>query len=120
MNFSKRYKLMAILRSFLTNNLKTESLRFSFQQAIPFWIASVLTGLIAVGYAGLFNYAEQLQQFIFHYYKWSIFIICPVCFIIAWFIVQKFGNKARGSGIPQVMAAIELSTPKYNNKIDKL
>jgi H+/Cl- antiporter ClcA len=35
-------------------------------------------------------------------------------------IVQLFAPVARGSGIPQVMAAIELSGAKYNGKVDKL
>ncbi len=105
---------------FIAEVLATAKLKVNFLQALPFWIASVLTGLIAVGYAGLFSYAEQLMQFIFHSHNWLIFILTPVCFLIAWIIIQKFGPNARGSGIPQVMAAIELATPKYNNKIDKL
>ena len=35
-------------------------------------------------------------------------------------VFKRFAPYARGSGIPQVMAAIELATPKHNNKIKKL
>lgn len=104
----------------ITEVLATEKFKMGFLQAIPLWIASLLTGLIAVGYAGLFGYAEQLMKFFFHSYKWSIFILTPLCFLIGWWIVQKFGVNAKGSGIPQVMAAIDLSTPRYHEKIDKL
>ena len=38
----------------------------------------------------------------------------------SWWLVKRFSAYARGSGIPQVMAAIELSTPKKNVIIDKL
>ncbi|WP_431210292.1 hypothetical protein ACQ86N_30230 [Puia sp. P3] len=34
--------------------------------------------------------------------------------------MKKWAPFARGSGIPQVMAAIELATPKFNQKVNKL
>ncbi len=34
--------------------------------------------------------------------------------------MKQFAPLARGSGIPQVMAAIELPTPKYNERVKKL
>ena len=57
---------------------------------------------------------------IFHTNSLLFFIITPVCFIVSWWMVTKFAPYARGSGIPQVIAAIELATPKHNNKIKKL
>jgi ABC-type molybdate transport system permease subunit len=50
----------------IANVLATEKFKVNFQQALPLWIASLLTGLIAVRYARLFGYAEQLMQFLFH------------------------------------------------------
>jgi H+/Cl- antiporter ClcA len=104
----------------ITDVFSSISWKVNFLQALPFWMASILTGMIAVGYAELFSNAEQLMQFIFHNHRWSIFILTPLCFLLAWFVVQKFGPNAKGSGIPQVMAAIELANPKYNHKIDHL
>lgn len=88
-------------------------------QALPYWVASLITGLIAVYYAKLFAYAESLSLSIVHRYDWAIFIITPVCFVLAWWLVKRFDNKAGGSGIPQVMAAIELASPRYNYLVDK-
>src|SRR5438045_345517 len=51
---------------------------------------------------------------------WSIFFMAPVCFLFAFTIVKIFAPNATGSGIPQVMAAIELSNPKHDHKINKL
>jgi H+/Cl- antiporter ClcA len=98
----------------------TERIRRNVLQAFPFWIASLITGLIAVGYTKMFAYSEGLLQNILHWHQWFIFIMTPVCFFLAWLTIQLFDINARGSGIPQVMAAIELSTPKYESKIDKL
>ncbi len=49
-----------------------------------------------------------------------LFLFTPVCFLIAWWLVIRFEKFAGGSGIPQVMAAIELATPQDNHKVKKL
>ena len=98
----------------------TETIRRNVLQAIPFWFASLATGLIAVAYTNVFAYTEGILQKILHWHSWFIFIMTPVCFFLAWLTIQVFAINARGSGIPQVMAAIELASPKYESKIDKL
>lgn len=95
-------------------------IRTNILQAVPFWLASLLTGLIAVGYTKLFAYSEKLFRQALDWHQWMLFIITSVCFIAAWMIVQRFAPNAKGSGIPQVMAAIELSTPKYDANVSKL
>src|SRR6478609_3388498 len=100
--------------------IRNERLKINPLQAIPFWIGSLLTGLIAVLYTKLFGWAEQAKGFLFHTNTGWFFLVTPICFLIAWWVVSKFAPYARGSGIPQVIAAIELATPKYNSKIKKL
>jgi H+/Cl- antiporter ClcA len=46
--------------------------------------------------------------------------LAPVCFVLARWLVVKFAPYSRGSGIPQVIAAIELAKPKQNEKVSKL
>ncbi len=98
-----------------SNGIKINAL-----QAIPFWIASILVGFVAVGYTRLFGLAENLLQHILNWRPWMIFVMAPICFVLARLIVLIFAPNARGSGIPQVMAAIDLATPKHNDKINKL
>jgi H+/Cl- antiporter ClcA len=100
--------------------LYNEQIKRNLLQAIPFWIASFLTALVAVGFTKLFNSSENILRNILAWNRWSIFVLAPVCFFLAWFFIQRYAKNARGSGIPQVMAAIELSGPKYNYAIDKL
>src|ERR1035438_10490212 len=88
-------------------------------QAIPFWIASIVTGLVAVLYARLFFLAEHGTLYMFRHFAWSFFFITPACFVIGWWLVKRFAPYSRGSGIPQVMASIELATPKNNDKVGK-
>ncbi|HEY4327847.1 MAG TPA: chloride channel protein [Mucilaginibacter sp.] len=109
---------LQLKRSF--DRIRNENLKRNALQAIPFWIASVITGLIAVLYTKLFIAAEDITAFVFDHHSWVLFILSPVCFVTAWWLVQRFSPYARGSGIPQVMAAIEITTKKNDTIIDNL
>src|SRR5690606_41062822 len=50
----------------------------------------------------------------------TLFRSSPIGFLLAYFLVKRLAPYAQGSGIPQLMAAIELSTPKKNKKVDLL
>lgn len=99
------------------NNIRNEKLRHHLLQAVPFWLASLLTGGIAVLYAKTFQYGEALMYYLLDGRPWAIFILAPVCFVLSWWVVKRFAPYAKGSGIPQVMAAVELANPKEYRKI---
>ncbi|HTQ27650.1 MAG TPA: chloride channel protein [Puia sp.] len=102
------------------DRMGNEKIRVNILQAFPFWIASIITGLVAVLYAKLFLLAEQGTMVIYNYHAWLLFIVTPVCFVIGWWLVLRFAPYSRGSGIPQVMSSIELATPKDIGKVKKL
>lgn len=99
---------------------KRKKLFLLFLYSTPFWITSIIIGVISVGYAKLFAYAERLAHQLFAYQPLYIFVWAPLLFLIATVIVKKAAPYARGSGIPQVMAAIELSKTENRSLIDKL
>jgi H+/Cl- antiporter ClcA len=105
---------------FLFDRIGSERFKNGLLHALPYWTASLITGLAAVAYSKLFSLAEKGTQFIFHRNSYLFFIITPVCFIVAWWLVKRFSTYARGSGIPQVMAAIELSSSNDEEKIKPL
>jgi H+/Cl- antiporter ClcA len=118
-------KYRAILRirkrlKFVFELITNEKIKTNILQAIPFWIASLLTGLIAVGYTKLFNLSEHLLQSALHWHRWSIFLLTPVCCMMAFTVVKLFANNARGSGIPQVMAAIDISSTRFEKGLQSL
>ncbi len=114
--------LVYLRRSFKTafDNLHNEKLKNNLLQAIPFWIGSVITGIFAVLYAQIFLWGEKLMNLMMDWQAWSIFIMAPVCFVLSWWLVKKYAPYAKGSGIPQVMAAVELANPKEHHKIKYL
>ena len=112
------YLRRSIKKSF--DNLQNEKLKHNLLQAVPFWIGSVITGVVAVMYAQIFTWAEKLMNFIFDWNAWMIFIIAPTGFVLSWWLVKEFAPYSKGSGIPQVMAAVELANPKEHTKIRHL
>ncbi|MCU7616751.1 chloride channel protein [Chryseobacterium sp. PBS4-4] len=102
------------------DNIRNEQLKNNLLQAIPFWIGSVITGFFAVMYAKIFAWGENLLHFILNWHDWMIFFIAPVGFVLSWWLVKEFAPYAKGSGIPQVMAAVELANPKEHRKIRSL
>lgn len=114
--------LVSIRRSLKKSfdNIRNEQLKQNLLQAIPFWIGSVITGFFAVMYAKIFSWGENLLHFILDWHDWMIFIIAPIGFVLSWWLVKEFAPNAKGSGIPQVMAAVELANPKEHKKIRSL
>lgn len=71
------------------------------------WVSAGAVGTAAVMFARLIS---SLQFHFFEYFKSNPIIVCstaPLLFILATFIVRKFAPDAKGSGIPQVLAAID-------------
>ncbi|WP_262147925.1 chloride channel protein [Chryseobacterium foetidum] len=112
------YLRRSLKKSF--DNIRNEQLKNNLLQAIPFWVGSVITGFFAVMYAKIFAWGENLLHFILNWHDWMIFLIAPVGFVLSWWLVKEFAPNAKGSGIPQVMAAVELANPKEHKKIRSL
>ncbi|MHB1179045.1 MAG: chloride channel protein [Daejeonella sp.] len=117
MSFSEKIRLL-FKQAF--ERIRNKEIKKNLLQAIPFWIASILTGLIAVVYSRLFLFAEAIAKHVFQINSWLLFVLTPCCFLISWWIVRQFAPYARGSGIPQVMASIDMSVPKTNSVVEKL
>lgn len=113
-----RYVRKILKTSF--DNIRNERLKQNMLQAVPFWIGSIITGLIAVLYAQIFAFGEQMLHKILDWHLWMIFVLAPAGFVISWWLVKKYSPFAKGSGIPQVMAAVELANPRDNHLINRL
>ncbi len=116
-------KIIEVIRIKLKNsfdNIHNENLKHNLLQAIPFWVGSVITGIFAVVYAKIFQWGETLMHLMMSWKSWLIFFVAPAAFVLSWLLVNRFAPYAKGSGIPQVMAAVELANPKEHRKITRL
>jgi H+/Cl- antiporter ClcA len=77
---------------------------------VPFWIAATLAGFTAVGIAVLCKAVEEIPRHVLERHPYQLLLIAPLGFLIAWALVHYFAPEAKGSGIPQVMAAVELQS----------
>ncbi|MDP4281468.1 MAG: chloride channel protein [Bacteroidota bacterium] len=73
---------------------------------LPYLIGSILTAVIVVSYSKLFDYSSSLSHYIKDNFPWLFFIITPVGLLAGWLIVHFLAPGAGGSGIPQLMAAV--------------
>ncbi|RYU96692.1 chloride channel protein [Emticicia agri] len=124
LNTIKRVKRIAEpIKEYLKNrfdSISNAKLKQNLLNAIPFWIGALITGVVAVIYAKLFLIAEEGTLYLLHLNKWLFFAVTPLCFIVSWWLVNKYAPYSRGSGIPQVSAAIELANPKKYYLVSKL
>ena len=102
------------------DSIDNTAVKKNILNALPFWLGAFITGIVAVLYTKLFAYAEMGTKYFFHLSPWLFFIITPLSFLLAWWLVEKYAPFSRGSGIPQVTAALELSNTKNNEKVNKL
>jgi len=79
--------------------------RTYFQATI--WTAAALVGGAAVLFARLIAFAQGLYFNIVKVHPYLVTIATPLLFVVATLIVERFGPEARGSGIPQVLEAID-------------
>ncbi|MBL7963896.1 MAG: chloride channel protein [Flavobacteriales bacterium] len=76
---------------------------------LPYQLAAILTALVAVGYALLFEMAEEANAWILQRDPDLLYLTAPAAFLVSWWLVWKLAPMAAGSGIPQLMAAIEVA-----------
>lgn len=85
-------------------------------QALGLWTAAISTGLVAVLYAQSFRIIETFYETLLKESPILASSLAPLLFFAAWWLVHRFAPSASGSGIPQVMAAIDT---EYNGKKTK-
>lgn len=89
------------------------------QRVIPYWIGAALTALVSIVYASMFRASEDLAFRWIHSWHGLVFIVVPLTILASVALAEFFSPLAAGSGIPQVIAALEISR-KPNAFLDRL
>ncbi|MFK3799683.1 chloride channel protein [Pseudomonas sp. NPDC088444] len=88
-----------------------------WRQRFAFWVGALLTGLVALAFAWLADEAFVLFKRTLDVSRWLPVLITPLGFgLLAWVTNRWFGN-ARGSGIPQVIAALESPSRRFRAQV---
>lgn len=85
-------------------------------QHVTVWVGAIIVGLAAVLYAKAISI---LQTYYFQWFQSDIYFasLCsPLFFVLAVFLVRQFAPHANGSGIPQVLQAIENAKSSASSK----
>ncbi|TXI76550.1 MAG: hypothetical protein E6Q44_15325, partial [Flavobacteriales bacterium] len=83
--------------------------------ALPYQVNAVLTALIAVGYTKLFQAAQHWNHGLVAQDPKMILLTAPLAFVASWWLVRYFSPMSAGSGIPQLMAAVEVAKDEERN-----
>ncbi len=87
--------------------------RISFE-AVPIILGSILVGIVSYIYEELFHIVEKFSIYVYGISPYIFLVLSPVCFLGAYLLVEKYAKFAKGSGIPTVLATLELAdTPKH-------
>lgn len=86
--------------------LKARLRRLLLQYLLP-WSGAVVVGLVAVWYARWSTDAYQMFIRAIAGRPWVAFVITPVLTVLAVFLTRKWFGGSEGSGIPQVIAALQ-------------
>jgi H+/Cl- antiporter ClcA len=81
-------------------------------------VAAVIVGLSAYFYAKLIALAHDLFMRGYEDHPYYLALLAPLLFIAATWLVVRFAPEAKGSGIPQVLQAIEKVTPQNPQEIN--
>jgi H+/Cl- antiporter ClcA len=91
----------------------------SSKRMFPYWIAAAVTALVSVVYARVFGWSEHLAfQWVESDPAWG-FVLIPTAMVVSSGLAQLFSPFAVGSGIPQLLAAVEISREAHP-LLDKL
>lgn len=78
---------------------------------LPFWLAAGLAAIVSVFYNRLFKFCEDWA--LEHASSSLILWTAPLAVLVSFLIGYFFSREAIGSGIPQVIAAVEASSPSH-------
>jgi H+/Cl- antiporter ClcA len=89
--------------------LNNRRLRQRWQVRVVLWLAAGAAGLAVVGFASLAEMALALFERMHSRWEWSPFVLAPAIGMVVVWATRTWVAGAAGSGIPQVVAATQLS-----------
>lgn len=94
-----------MLQSKISNRVHVEKVYSKVFLNLPFWIGASIAALVSVFFAKIFALCEEWA--LSHSSEKIIFITAPIAIIVSFLLGHFFSKESLGSGIPQIIAAVE-------------
>ncbi len=88
-----------------------------WRQRLAFWLGALLVGLAALAFAWLADKAFALFQQMTSIAPWAPLLVTPAGFALLAWLTQRWFSEAKGSGIPQVIAALEHPVHSFRQRV---
>lgn len=88
-----------------------------WQIRLVLWSGAIVVGAVSAGFALASDQLEHLRTQLFSRYQWLPLLLTPAGIVLAAWITRKWVPQARGSGIPQAVAAIKNPDEGYRLKL---
>ncbi|MEC6742964.1 chloride channel protein [Pseudomonas qingdaonensis] len=89
----------------------------AWRQRLAFWIGALLVGLVALVFAWLADAAFASFRRLLEWAPWSPLLVTPLGFAVLAWLTHRWFENAKGSGIPQVIAALELPSRRLRARL---
>lgn len=83
-----------------------------WMRRVVFWVGAVLVSLVAIVFAWAANLGDAAFHRVLAYSPYLALVVCPLGLAISVLLTRHVFPGAQGSGIPQVIASLEMSDPQ--------
>lgn len=98
---------------------RVSSIHLSSRKMMPYWISAALTAIFSIFYAKAFGWSEKVAfSWTSAHPEWGFFIV-PAGMLVSSAMAHYLSPAAVGSGIPQLLASVEVSR-QPNPLLDRL
>ena len=88
-----------------------------WQRRIALWTGGVLVGLAAIAFARSSDYAFRIFQRLDSELPWLPLVLTPTMFIVLAWLTRGLLKPTRGSGIPQVIASLQIEDQSLRQRL---
>nr|WP_238328727.1 chloride channel protein [Pseudomonas aeruginosa] len=88
-----------------------------WRQHLAFWVGALLVGLVALAFAWLTDQSFALFKRMLGVAPWLPLLVTPAGFALLAWVTQRWFVEAKGSGIPQVIAALESPSRRFPARV---
>lgn len=104
-------------RQTLKRSIARHPLLRRWRRTLAFWLGALLVGLVALAFAHLADLASATFRAVVAHNRWWPWLLCPLGFAGLVWLTQGALKNTRGSGIPQVIVALEMRSSRTRNAL---